>query len=71
MKKLRLIAAVLVGAAMLAACKGDARTTTFVLSPDAGTAEGYVGGTPITLVDGTPVTFAERDACHLAQGKEP
>ncbi len=57
MTKLRLIAAVLVGAALLAACKGDSRTTTFVLGPDAGTAEGYVGGTPITLVDGTPVTL--------------
>ena len=44
---------------MLAACKGDPSTTTFVISPDAGSVAGYVGGTPVTLVDGTPVTLPD------------
>ena len=59
MRKLSLLVSVVVAAGMLAACKGDARLTTFVTSPDAGSVEGYVGGTPITLFDGTPVTLPD------------
>ena len=57
MRRIAFGVAVLSAAATLAACKGDAKTTSFVFSPDAGAVPGYLGGTPVTLTDGTPVTL--------------
>lgn len=59
MRKLSLLLSLVVAAGMLAACKGDARNSTWQYSKDAGTVEGYEGGTPITLLDGTPVTLVD------------
>ncbi len=52
----RVIVAVLVAALAVSACKGPRKLTIYNLAPDAGSAPGYRGGTPITLADGSYVT---------------